>query len=136
MSLNHKGLSSPVSLLTQVPKLAAYGLQYNKACRKIFLAFHLNTRATPLQQGRISVNGPSFNHLHAHSASRLNLFSTWSPAANRILMKADTLGATTQSFSILLKPFPLFQTVYYMPISLRFYPRASSLVILSDQTLS
>ena len=74
-----------------------------------------------MQQGKISVNGPSFNHLHAHSASRLNLSNTSSPAASRILKMFDTLGATTRSFSILLKPFPRFQTVYYMPIFPRFF---------------
>ena len=69
-----------------------------------------------MPQGKFSVNGPSLNHLHALSASRLNLSNTLSLAASHILKMAVTLGAIIQFFSILQKHFPPFQTARCMPI--------------------
>ena len=39
VSLNHKVFSSPSFLLKQIPKLAIFGLQLNRACSKTFLTF-------------------------------------------------------------------------------------------------
>ena len=116
MSLNHKVLSSPLFLLNQDLKLAVFGLRSNRVCRKTFSTFQLNILTTLLLQGKISANGPSLNHLHALSASRLNLSNTLSLAASHILKMVVTLGAIIKFFSILQKHFLHFQTALYIPI--------------------
>ena len=113
-SLDHKALSSSLSSLMQALKLVVFGLQRNRAYPKTFSTIQLNILTTLLLQGKISVNGPSLSHLHALSASRLNLFKTLSLAASRTLKMAVTLGAITQFFSILQTNFPRFQTARYI----------------------
>ena len=72
---------------------------------KNFSTFQVNILTMLLPQGKIYVNGQYLNHLHALSASRLNLSNTLSLAASRILKMAVTLGAIIQFFSILQKHF-------------------------------
>ena len=65
---------------------------------------------TLLLQGKISVNCPSLNHLHALYASRLNLSNTRSLAASRFLKMAVKICATTQFFSTLKKNISSFSS--------------------------
>ena len=68
-------------------------------------------------------NGPFIHHLHSHSVCKFYVFFTLLPTERRILkMTHYTLDAKSQSFSPLLKPFPCFQTAYYLTISLFLSP--------------